>query len=108
MMPRGNPAGVTRAGSPSSPGAAVPFIKESEYTVDRSKRLGKGGFGEVFIGLWHAQEIAVKELLNENISEEAKREIEREAAVMVGLRHPNIVQFLGIGARGYAILMEFM
>jgi len=80
-----NPTGAA-AGSPGSP-TKVPFIKESEYSVDRSKRLGRGGFGEVFVGSYHAQDVAVKELLLEHVSEDTKKEIEREASIMVDLRH---------------------
>jgi serine/threonine protein kinase len=49
----------------------------------------------VYRGLYRGQEVAVKKLLSQFLTEEMKIEFEREVTLMKNLRHPNIVQFIG-------------
>ena len=82
-------------------------IKHLELQLD--KELGKGGFGVVFRGNWRHNEVAVKQLLMDNISPEAAEEFIKEAKIMAELRSPNIVQFYGYCVSPhYCIVMEYM
>lgn len=65
------------------------------YQVDREKRLGKGGFGEVFLGvdLRTGEKVAIKQM---QINQKNKMEyllIETDLHARVS-QHPNVVQFL--------------
>ena len=53
--------------------------------------IGSGEFGEVYKGTWNNLEIAAKSIKSDNLSE-----FKNELDVMVGLRHPNILQFFGV------------
>lgn len=73
------------------------------------KKLGQGGFGVVYQGTYRHSDVAVKQLLEQNISKEAASEFAAEAVVMAKLRHENIVQFLGYCVSPqYCIVMEYM
>lgn len=69
-------------------------IDYKELTFGRE--LGKGGFGIVYQGTWrqHAQ-VAIKQLLFDDISPEASEEFDTESRVMARLHSPHIVQFYG-------------
>eukprot|EP01117_Protostelium_nocturnum_P009080 TRINITY_DN3251_c0_g1_i1.p1 TRINITY_DN3251_c0_g1~~TRINITY_DN3251_c0_g1_i1.p1 ORF type:complete len:1571 (+),score=426.26 TRINITY_DN3251_c0_g1_i1:57-4715(+) len=61
------------------------------------KEVGSGSFGVVFKAEWRELHIAVKQIKNENVSEQQVKEFLREVALLQGLRsHPNVVLFLGI------------
>ncbi|EME27357.1 Serine/threonine-protein kinase EDR1 [Galdieria sulphuraria] len=57
--------------------------------------VGVGGFGIVYSGLWHGTQVAVKKLLDQDLTENQIEEFRAEAKMMARLRHPNIVLFLG-------------
>ncbi len=84
------------------------------YTIDYSelklgKELGKGGFGVVHQGIWRHNDVAIKQLLVNNLSAEATEEFKTEASVMARLRSPNIIQFYGCTVSPhYCIVMEYM
>ncbi len=87
--------------------ASTIVIKHSELQFD--KELGKGGFGVVYRGTWRHIDVAVKQLLMDNISPEAAEEFTKEAQMMANLRHDNIVQFRGYCVSPhYCIVMEYM
>jgi hypothetical protein len=71
--------------------------------------LGGGGFGAVTLGTYRGQEVAVKKLLSQYLTDEMKIEFEREVTLMKDLRHPNIVQFVGASnvKNNLAIVIEF-
>jgi len=70
-----------------------------EYSIDPSKVkvsakcLGRGGFGEVFVGSYAGEDVAVKVLHSEmaGVEEEWSKEVE----VMAALRHPRILRMFG-------------
>eukprot|EP00297_Palpitomonas_bilix_P008438 CAMPEP_0113876760 /NCGR_PEP_ID=MMETSP0780_2-20120614/5668_1 /TAXON_ID=652834 /ORGANISM="Palpitomonas bilix" /LENGTH=444 /DNA_ID=CAMNT_0000862879 /DNA_START=47 /DNA_END=1381 /DNA_ORIENTATION=+ /assembly_acc=CAM_ASM_000599 len=70
-----------------------------EYSIDPSKVkvsakcLGRGGFGEVFVGSYGGEDVAVKVLHSEmaGVEEEWSKEVE----VMAALRHPRILRMFG-------------
>eukprot|EP01119_Soliformovum_irregulare_P012713 TRINITY_DN3318_c0_g1_i1.p1 TRINITY_DN3318_c0_g1~~TRINITY_DN3318_c0_g1_i1.p1 ORF type:complete len:621 (+),score=139.58 TRINITY_DN3318_c0_g1_i1:106-1968(+) len=85
--------------------------------INLAERIGKGNFGEVYKGYWHGTVVAVKKtkLPQTATKEELAQfidDFEREALIMKSLRHPNILQFLGICRVGegleICIITEFM
>jgi len=59
------------------------------------KEIGGGNFGKVYKGSYFGVDVAVKQLLDVD-DEFMHKFIEREMAVLKGIRHPNVVQFLGL------------
>lgn len=84
-----NPAGAEFSTMPTE------FEKIDVSKITLGKRIGKGSFGEVYVGTYLGTEVAVKKILTNKISPEFMQEFAREAALMRELRHPNVVQFIG-------------
>lgn len=64
------------------------------------RRLGKGGFGEVYLGQHHSldTEAAVKVLrVDKTVEEKDKKEFHKEARTLAKLKHPRIVNVLNYG-----------
>ena len=59
-------------------------------------RVGIGSFGEVYRGMWRGTEVAIKKLIDQDITTESKQEFLGEVSIMRRLRHPNIVLFMGV------------
>ena len=70
--------------------------------------LGKGEFGDVLLGSFHGQKVAVKKLKDSN--SKAAQDFLTEASLMISLRHKNLVQLLGVVFDGPSIcfVTEFM
>lgn len=84
------------------------------WEVDRQdivmkSKLGGGQYGEVYEACWkkHNRIVAVKTLREENMRID---EFLSEAAVMKNIKHPNLVQLLGVCTREppFYIITEFM
>jgi serine/threonine protein kinase len=58
-------------------------------------RIGIGSFGEVYRGIWRQTDVAVKRLLDQEVSPQMLEEFRQEICIMKRLRHPHVVQFLG-------------
>jgi len=67
--------------------------------------IGRGSFGRVYLALWSGTPVACKVLLSADaefshevlvLPEATTRELQKEAAVMARMRHPNIVAFMGL------------
>lgn len=71
------------------------FEKIDVSKLKLGKRIGKGSFGEVYLGHYLGTEVAVKKILANKITPEFTQEFAREASLMRDLRHPNVVQFIG-------------
>lgn len=59
--------------------------------IKRLDRIGGGSFGEVFRGEWLSNIVALKVLKNYS-----KEVLLGEVGVLAKLRHPHILQFLGV------------
>lgn len=57
-------------------------------------RIGRGGYGEVFRGMWGGTEVAAKMLFTDNMSAKIS-DLRKEVELLCKLRHPNIVLFMG-------------
>ncbi|OQV23738.1 Tyrosine-protein kinase CSK [Hypsibius exemplaris] len=70
--------------------------------------LGKGEFGDVLLGYWHGTKVAVKTLKDPH----AVQMFLTEASVMASLRHPNLVQLMGVVLDGpssrISLVTEYM
>jgi LIM domain kinase 1 len=71
--------------------------------------IGKGNFGKVYKGVFLGAEVAIKQLYYVD-DEDMQKYIQRELATLKGLRHPNIVQLLGLckDDTGIYIVTEFI
>ncbi|EDO47195.1 predicted protein, partial [Nematostella vectensis] len=85
-----------------------------EWEIERTEiamkhKLGGGQYGEVYEGTWkkYNKTVAVKTLREETMEVE---EFLKEASVMKGIKHQNLVQLLGVCTREppFYIITEFM
>eukprot|EP00002_Diphylleia_rotans_P016595 TRINITY_DN322_c0_g1_i1.p1 TRINITY_DN322_c0_g1~~TRINITY_DN322_c0_g1_i1.p1 ORF type:complete len:2502 (+),score=409.05 TRINITY_DN322_c0_g1_i1:87-7592(+) len=72
--------------------------------------IGAGSFGEVYRGEWRGAEVAIKQTPLKTIDDECLQALQKEITLMVELRHPNIVLYMGacITARSTCLVCEFM
>lgn len=82
---------------------APPLPKKLDWEIDpteldfsNSAIIGKGSFGEILRAGWRGTPVAVKRILP-NLSDDRLviQDFRHEVNLLVKLRHPNIVQFLG-------------
>ncbi|KAJ3673386.1 hypothetical protein LUZ60_006760 [Juncus effusus] len=71
-------------------------IDPSELDFSSSSVIGKGSFGEILRAYWRGTPVAVKRILP-SLSDDrlVTQDFRHEVNLLVKLRHPNIVQFLG-------------
>ncbi|XP_061370899.1 serine/threonine-protein kinase VIK-like [Gastrolobium bilobum] len=71
-------------------------VEPTELDFSNSARIGKGSFGEILKAHWRGTPVAVKRILP-SLSEDRMviQDFRHEVNLLVKLRHPNIVQFLG-------------
>ncbi|XP_019422305.1 PREDICTED: serine/threonine-protein kinase STY46-like [Lupinus angustifolius] len=71
-------------------------VDPTELDFSNSARIGKGSFGEILKAHWRGTPVAVKRILP-SLSEDRLviQDFRHEVNLLVKLRHPNIVQFLG-------------
>lgn len=71
-------------------------IDPSELDFSSSSVIGKGSFGEILKAFWRGTPVAVKRILP-SLSDDRLviQDFRHEVNLLVKLRHPNIVQFLG-------------
>ena len=71
--------------------------------------LGKGAYGEVRVGAYHGDRVAVKRLHNVIASDYYHKMIQREMGIAARLRHPKLVLFIGAVTKGnLTIVTELM
>lgn len=66
------------------------------------KIIGAGAFGEVIKGTYCGTPVVVKRMLRTKITEDNLRMFGNEIQLMMNLRHPNIVQFIGASWNSYS------
>ncbi|KAL2614168.1 hypothetical protein R1flu_025860 [Riccia fluitans] len=82
---------------------APPTILKSDWEIDpteidltNSTKIGKGSFGEIRKVLWRGTPVAVKTILPALSDDKlVVQDFRHEVELLVKVRHPNIVQFLG-------------
>ncbi|KAG6543660.1 hypothetical protein Mapa_014843 [Marchantia paleacea] len=90
----------------------IPFAADWEIPICELKlgpKIGQGAFGDVLRGTWQGTDVAVKRLQNNASYTEAIVDIRHEVAVIIRLRHPNIILFMGACTipPDVCIVMEF-
>nr|GMD15243.1 serine/threonine-protein kinase STY8 [Ipomoea batatas] len=71
-------------------------VDPTELDFSNSVMIGKGSFGEIVKASWRGTPVAIKRILP-NLSDDRLviQDFRHEVNLLVKLRHPNIVQFLG-------------
>ncbi|XP_010262154.1 PREDICTED: serine/threonine-protein kinase EDR1 isoform X2 [Nelumbo nucifera] len=74
------------------------------------ERIGLGSYGEVYRADWNGTEVAVKKFLDQDFSGDALQQFRCEVMIMLRLRHPNVVLFMGAVTwpPNLSILTEFL
>eukprot|EP01125_Pyxidicula_operculata_P018158 TRINITY_DN6439_c0_g1_i3.p1 TRINITY_DN6439_c0_g1~~TRINITY_DN6439_c0_g1_i3.p1 ORF type:complete len:607 (-),score=84.71 TRINITY_DN6439_c0_g1_i3:79-1899(-) len=97
-------------------------VRINSNELKYGKKIGQGGFAEVFLAYWNSTQVAVKKIsirsTDMDLFEEDKRkenehimDLLAEGLMLKALRHPNIVQFYGIISEEdsfLAIVTEYM
>lgn len=68
-------------------------IEEADLEIGQP--LGKGVFGAVYQGTYFGTPVAIKKLFITGVPKDVMRDFNKETTIMKGLRHPNIVLFMG-------------
>eukprot|EP01087_Luapelamoeba_hula_P012330 TRINITY_DN3429_c0_g4_i3.p1 TRINITY_DN3429_c0_g4~~TRINITY_DN3429_c0_g4_i3.p1 ORF type:complete len:1705 (+),score=283.87 TRINITY_DN3429_c0_g4_i3:276-5390(+) len=88
-------------------------------SIEKGKILGEGGNALVYLGTWKGKQVALKELkLNvkagmseekaERIALDVFNDFRAEAWIMRLLKHPNIVEMIGVCKHPTSLVTEFM
>jgi len=73
-----------------------PGIFNIDYKdLENVVQIGGGNFGQVYKGVYFGTEVALKQLLDVD-DKEMHKYIEREMVTLREMRHPNVVQFMGL------------
>ena len=73
-------------------------IRSTELQLlDRIDRVTPGSYGDIYKARYRDMAVAVKKLKDIMLSGKIKTDFEREILLMRGIRHPNIVLFIGTG-----------
>ena len=95
----------------TSMSALLPIISSDEVRKEKPP-FAQGGYGFVYRGKWLGEPIALKELINLNLTDDAIKEFEEEAFKMARLRSFYVVTVYGITlndqGRLKGIVMEYM
>ncbi|KNC54913.1 uncharacterized protein AMSG_10572 [Thecamonas trahens ATCC 50062] len=70
--------------------------------------VGEGSYGTVYAGRWRATPVAVKRTRTADMNARQLREFIDESSMLMRLRHPNVVIFMGVTLEPPAIVTEFM
>jgi serine/threonine protein kinase len=73
--------------------------------VDETRVLGKGKYGNVYLGNWLGTPVAIKHF-EEHLPLEIKKMIQREFSTMTRIHHPHVCQLLGYTEEPFQIVME--
>eukprot|EP00013_Stygamoeba_regulata_P018838 CAMPEP_0177654604 /NCGR_PEP_ID=MMETSP0447-20121125/14432_1 /TAXON_ID=0 /ORGANISM="Stygamoeba regulata, Strain BSH-02190019" /LENGTH=351 /DNA_ID=CAMNT_0019158287 /DNA_START=217 /DNA_END=1272 /DNA_ORIENTATION=+ len=77
--------------------------------LENMQPIGGGNFGQVYRGVYYGTDVAIKQLLDIG-DKDMHKYIEREMQTLRDMRHPNVVQFMGLckHTSGIYIVTEFV
>lgn len=91
--------------------------------LSKTRVIGEGAFGKVYLGKWHETDVAIKALTSlgalgfsagkiashatESDVKDALKTLEREVALMVAMRHPNVILFMGVCPDPPCVVTEY-
>ncbi|KAB1214366.1 U-box domain-containing protein 33 [Morella rubra] len=81
-------------------------IEEATQSFDESLKIGQGGYGNIYKGLLHQTEVAIKTL--QPNSSQGTSEFQMEVHVLSQLRHPNLVKLFGYCPEVFALIYEYL
>eukprot|EP00931_Biecheleriopsis_adriatica_P054667 TRINITY_DN32196_c0_g1_i1.p1 TRINITY_DN32196_c0_g1~~TRINITY_DN32196_c0_g1_i1.p1 ORF type:complete len:640 (+),score=39.22 TRINITY_DN32196_c0_g1_i1:31-1920(+) len=70
------------------------LIRPGQITCSFTQILGKGGYGQVFGGMWSSLPVAIK-VATDQFGTDGLGSIARELRMLRQIRHPNVVSFYG-------------
>ncbi|WPT17579.1 Putative serine/threonine-protein kinase drkA [Picochlorum sp. SENEW3] len=89
----------------------------------KTRVIGEGAFGKVYLGKWHETDVAIKALTSlgalgiaagqvasyatEADVKDALKTLEREVGLMVNMRHPNVILFMGVCPDPPCVVTEY-
>jgi len=82
-----------RKGEVSGVQERAPEIKFEE--IQWGEKIGGGCFGSVYKGKCRGQNVAIKQLLKQDLDSKILEDFRREVDIMTQMRHPNVVLFMG-------------
>jgi len=74
----------------------VPIIEWDELELVEDDKPSSGGYGTVYEGRWGNREVAIKVMDIGKVGKRVMKELQKEAKMHCGLRHPNVIFFYGI------------
>lgn len=81
-------------------------ISIEDITCDYKNLLGRGEYGNVYLGSWLGTPVAIKNV-EYALSEASKTLLERELNTMTYIHHPHVCQLLGYTRKPFNIVMEY-
>lgn len=72
------------------------YIKFEDLEMEKENELGAGAFGTVYKGVYFGTPIAIKKIKIPSNDADLMRFLKREVVILKTLRHPHIVQFVGV------------
>ncbi|XP_042511194.1 RAF proto-oncogene serine/threonine-protein kinase isoform X2 [Macadamia integrifolia] len=74
------------------------------------EEIGQGSFGVVYRGIWNGSDVAIKIYFANDYREGILLDYKKEIGMMLGLRHPNVLLFMGAvhSPERLAIVTEFL
>eukprot|EP00271_Cylindrocystis_brebissonii_P000612 TRINITY_DN1072_c0_g1_i1.p1 TRINITY_DN1072_c0_g1~~TRINITY_DN1072_c0_g1_i1.p1 ORF type:complete len:618 (-),score=150.57 TRINITY_DN1072_c0_g1_i1:368-2221(-) len=117
-VPRGGSASATPPGGASLDDPSrvkIPYDGQDDWEIDSSQlvlqqKVASGSFGDLFRGTYCGQDVAIKILKPERLSDTLQQEFAQEVYIMRKVRHKNVVQFIGACTKppNLSIVTEFM
>ena len=85
-------------------------IQFKDLLIEENSRIGHGGFGDIFVGKWQGEVVAIKKLRVQRVSKKRLEQFEEEVSVFSRLSHDNIIKFYGacIKTPNLCMVMELM
>lgn len=101
-------------------GSVAPDLLFSEYNniiipyhkIELGQHIATGGFANLYKSTYNGRTVAVKKFHNQgedfDLLAESYRELQHETLIMSKLKHPNLVELLGICVTPLCMVMEFL